>query len=86
MLSDKLENPEAFSEIVTNSASMRPIFQYIEAISNSVRPVLITGETGVGKELVAKAVHTLSNRKGAFVPVNVAGLDDNIFADTILLS
>ena len=83
VLSDKLENPEAFSEIVTNSASMRPIFQYIEAISSSVRPVLITGETGVGKELVAKAVHTLSSRKGPFVPVNVAGLDDNVFADTI---
>jgi DNA-binding NtrC family response regulator len=83
VLSDKLENPEAFSEIVTNSATMRPIFQYIEAISSSVRPVLITGETGVGKELVAKAVHTLSNRNGPFVPVNVAGLDDNVFADTI---
>ena len=83
VLSDKLENPEAFSEIVTNSASMRPLFQYIEAISNSVRPVLITGETGVGKELVAKAVHTLSSRKGPFVPVNVAGLDDNVFADTL---
>ncbi len=83
VLSDKLEHPEAFSEIVTNSASMRSIFQYIEAISNSPRPVLITGETGVGKELVAKAVHALSNVKGDFVPVNVAGLDDNVFADTL---
>ena len=83
VLSDKLEHPEVFSEIVTNSASMRSIFQYIEAISNSPRPVLITGETGVGKELVAKAVHALSNVKGDFVPVNVAGLDDNVFADTL---
>jgi DNA-binding NtrC family response regulator len=83
VLSDKLEHPEAFSEIVTNSASMRSIFQYIEAISNSPRPVLITGETGVGKELVAKAVHALSNVKGDFVPVNVAGLDDNVFADSL---
>jgi len=83
VLSDKLEHPEAFSEIVTNSASIRSIFQYIEAISNSPRPVLITGETGVGKELVAKAVHALSNVKGDFAPVNVAGLDDNVFADTL---
>jgi len=83
VLSDKLEHPQAFSEIVTNSASMRSIFQYVEAISSSPRPVLITGETGVGKELVAKAVHALSRRKGDFIPVNVAGLDDNVFADTL---
>jgi DNA-binding NtrC family response regulator len=83
VLSDQLEHPEVFSEIITNSVSMRAIFQYIEAISISPQPVLITGETGVGKELVAKAIHTLSNRKGNFVPVNVAGLDDNVFADTL---
>jgi DNA-binding NtrC family response regulator len=83
VLSDKLENPEAFSEIVTCSTRMRSIFQYVEAIAASPRPLLITGETGVGKELVAKAVHKLSRRKGAFVPVNVAGLDDNVFADTL---
>ena len=62
---------------------MRSVFQYIEAIAASPQPVLITGETGVGKELVARAVHALSNRKGAFLPVNVAGLDDNVFADTL---
>jgi DNA-binding NtrC family response regulator len=83
VLSDKLEKPEAFSEIITVSTSMRSIFQYIESIANSPRPALITGETGVGKELVAKAVHRLSNREGEFVPVNVAGLDDQVFADTL---
>jgi len=83
VLSDQLQHPEAFSEIVTHHGTMRSIFQYIEAISISPQPVLITGETGVGKELVARAIHTLSNRKGNFVPVNVAGLDDNVFADTL---
>ena len=83
VLSDQLQHPEAFSEIVTRHGTMRSIFQYIEAISISPQPVLITGETGVGKELVARAIHTLSNRKGNFVPVNVAGLDDNVFADTL---
>ena len=83
VLSDKLERPEAFSEIITISNSMRSIFQYIEAVASSPRPVLITGETGVGKELIARAVHNLSQRKGAFVPVNVAGLDDHVFADTL---
>ena len=83
VLSGEMEHPEAFSEIITDSEAMRSIFQYIEAISNTSQPVLITGETGVGKELVARAIHKLSNRKGDFVPVNVAGLDDNIFADTL---
>jgi len=83
VLSGEMEHPEVFSEIITDSEAMRSIFQYIEAISNTSQPVLITGETGVGKELVARAIHKLSNRKGDFVPVNVAGLDDNIFADTL---
>jgi DNA-binding NtrC family response regulator len=83
VLSDRLEHPEAFSRLVTCSLSMRSIFQYVEAVASSPRPLLITGETGVGKELVARAVHTLSGRKSAFVPVNVAGLDDNVFADTL---
>jgi DNA-binding NtrC family response regulator len=83
VLSDTIEHPESFSDIVTTSDSMRSIFQYIEAISTSPRPLLITGETGVGKELVAKSVHRLSDAKGTFMPVNVAGLDDNIFSDTL---
>lgn len=83
VLSDKLEHPEVFSEIITNSPTMKSIFQYIEAISLSPQPALITGETGVGKELVARAIHRLSRRAGAFVPVNIAGLDDNVFADTL---
>jgi DNA-binding NtrC family response regulator len=83
VLTDQVEHPQVFADIVTCSPAMRSIFQYIEAISTSPRPVLITGETGVGKELVARAVHALSGRKGGFVPVNVAGLDDNVFADTL---
>jgi DNA-binding NtrC family response regulator len=83
VLSDKLDHPEAFSQIITVSSGMRSIFQYIEAISPSPQPVLITGETGVGKELVARTVHTTSGRGGEFVAVNVAGLDENVFTDTL---
>ena len=83
VLSDKLKHPEAFSHIITNSSVMRSVFQYVEAISISPQPVLITGETGVGKEMIAKAVHKLSNQRGDFVPVNVAGLDENVFTDTL---
>lgn len=83
LLKDKLEHPEAFEEIITKSNSMRSIFKYIEAIAKSPLPVLITGETGTGKELIAKAIHKTSPRKGELVPLNVAGVDDNLFSDTL---
>ncbi|MBE0558785.1 MAG: sigma-54-dependent Fis family transcriptional regulator, partial [Proteobacteria bacterium] len=54
VFANELENPEAFSEIVTQSPLMRSIFQYIETIAKSPRPVLLSGETGVGKELIAR--------------------------------
>ncbi|HTR80109.1 MAG TPA: sigma-54 dependent transcriptional regulator [Bacteroidota bacterium] len=78
-----LEHPDAFNEIVTHSATMRSIFRYIEAIAKTILPVLITGETGTGKELFARAVHTISGRKGELVTVNVAGVDDDFFSDTL---
>jgi DNA-binding NtrC family response regulator len=46
-------------------------------------PVLITGESGVAKELVARAIHRLSRREGKFVSENIAGLDDTLFTDTL---
>lgn len=83
LLSDKLDNAQVFSSFDTISKKMHSIFQYAEAISISKEPVLITGETGVGKELLAKAIHQLSGRKGELIPVNVAGLDDILFSDTL---
>jgi len=83
MLSDTLENPEAFEEIITQNKKMFSTFQYVESIAQTLQPVLITGETGVGKELFARAIHRLSTLKGQLVAVNVAGLDDNIFSDTL---
>jgi two-component system response regulator HydG len=83
LLTDQLEHEDAFSAIMTRNKQMRAIFQYIEVIAASDQPVLITGETGVGKELIAKAIHTVSSREGSFVAVNVAGLDDIMFSDTL---
>ncbi len=83
LLHGELDHPEAFKDIVTRSPSMMSLFRYMEAIARTNLPVLITGETGTGKELFAKAIHTLSGRKGELVPVNVAGVDDHLFTDTL---
>ncbi len=83
LLSDQLKHPEAFTDIITQSPAMRSIFQYIEAIATTSLPILVTGETGVGKELFSRAIHRLSKRSGEMVSINVAGLDDNLFSDTL---
>jgi DNA-binding NtrC family response regulator len=62
---------------------MRSIFQYLEVVAKSPQPVLITGESGTGKELVTRAIHRLSGCKGELVSVNLAGLDDTMFSDTL---
>jgi len=83
LLEDSLEHPDAFAAIKTRSNKMRALFQYVEVVARSQQPILITGETGVGKELIAHAVHSLSQVNGDFISVNVAGLDDATFSDTL---
>jgi len=83
MLSRDLERPEVFAGIVTRDPVMHAIFSYLESIVASRHPLLILGESGVGKELIARAAHQLGRSVGPLVSVNVAGLDDNVFADTL---
>lgn len=73
----------AFDKIITRNSMMREIFNYVEAIAASGQPVLILGETGSGKELLAQAVHQVSALPGEFVAVDVSGLDDALFSDTL---
>ena len=79
----ELEHKEEFSPIITRSKKMIAIFHYIEAVARSQRPVLVTGETGVGKELIVKVLHQVSGLNGELVSVNIAGLDDMMFSDTL---
>jgi DNA-binding NtrC family response regulator len=83
VLDDTVGDPAVFQDLVTADFRMLAIFRYIEALAGSALPMLVTGETGVGKELIAGAVHRASGRGGEFVCVNTAGIDDTLFADTL---
>lgn len=83
LLNIPVKNTKHFEKIVTINKRMHTIFKYIEAIASSNHPVLITGESGSGKELIADAIHRCSQRKGQFIPVNIAGFDDTLFSDTL---
>ncbi len=80
---ESLTNPEVFTHIITRNKEMISIFNYVEAISNSNQPVLITGESGTGKGEIAKSVHKAGNREGEYITINIAGLDDTMFSDTL---
>ena len=80
---DQLDHPEVFDGIIAESANMRSIFHYVETIAPSRKPVLVTGESGVGKELIARALHRASNVPGPFVSETVAGYDDTMFSDAL---
>ncbi len=83
LLHDDLADAAAFGDIITANKRMLGIFRYVEAVAATSWPVLVTGESGVGKELVARTIHRRSERQGEFVALNTAGLDDNLFSDTL---
>jgi two-component system, NtrC family, nitrogen regulation response regulator GlnG len=83
MLSPGPSSPDAFSAIVTRNRVMQSLFLLVESVAKTAEPVLIVGETGVGKRHVAQAVHAASGRHGPFLDVNAAGLDDAMFSDTL---
>lgn len=82
-LGGSLSNPDAFSAIMTRDERMKNVLMLLEAVAPSCHTVLITGETGTGKGLFADALHRASGRSGRLVTVNVAGLDDTMFSDTL---
>ena len=67
------------AQLIGTSAPIRELIDEIARVSNSDAKVLITGESGVGKELVAKAIHTGSPRvREPFVPINCAGMPETL--------
>ena len=69
----------ALANLVGSSASMRTLFDLMERVADADVPVLLSGETGTGKGLVARALHALGRRsEGPFVAVNCAALPENL--------
>jgi formate hydrogenlyase transcriptional activator len=74
-LEDEIRSELNFEEIIGNSTALRQVLRQVEAVAPTSSTVLIQGETGSGKELVARAVHKLSHRRERpFVKLNCAAI------------
>jgi formate hydrogenlyase transcriptional activator len=74
-LEDEIRSERQFEEIIGRSKTLRAILKQIETVAPTDSTVLIHGETGTGKELVARAIHELSDRRqGTFVSLNCAAI------------
>jgi formate hydrogenlyase transcriptional activator len=74
-LEDEIRSELNFEEIIGNSAVLRQVLRQVEAVAPTNSTVLIQGETGSGKELIARAVHNLSRRRAhPFVKLNCAAI------------
>ncbi|MEW6600962.1 MAG: sigma-54 dependent transcriptional regulator [Nitrospirota bacterium] len=79
MLKKAREGRSSFCNIIGFSSRMQDLYNTIEIVAKEEYPVLITGETGTGKELVARAVHDLSPRgPQKFVPINMGAVPENM--------
>jgi DNA-binding NtrC family response regulator len=78
-LEDETRSEMNFGEIIGNSASLRGLLKLVETVAPTDSTVLINGETGTGKELIAHSIHKKSQRSGrAFVSVNCAALPPSL--------
>lgn len=78
-LKKELAHKSQFAELVGKSHKMQQVFELIRTVAKSNATILIQGETGTGKELVARAIHAESHRhKGPFVSLNCAALPETL--------
>ncbi len=78
-LRKELEGRFEFGDMVSRSASMRKVFDVLPQVAASDSTIMIQGETGTGKELLARAIHNLSTRReGPFIAINCGALPDTL--------
>jgi formate hydrogenlyase transcriptional activator len=83
-LREEIDKASMFEEIVGTSPALKSVLSRISKVAPSDSTVLITGETGTGKELVARAIHRRSNRSSrAFVSVNCAAIPRELIASEL---
>ena len=79
MLKEQISKRVRYQDLIGASSCMQELFEIIEEVASVDSPVLIRGETGTGKELVAKAIHAKSERKfGPFVAINCGAFPENL--------
>ena len=84
VLRQELDEQSMFEEIVGSSPPLRQLLREVERVAPTESTVLITGETGTGKELVARAIHRRSPRAGrALIKVNLASMPDTLVASEL---
>ena len=83
-LRDEVDRASMFEEIVGTSTALQAVLSRIAKVAPTDSTVFITGETGTGKELIARAVHKRSQRSGrAFVSVNCAALAPSLISSEL---
>jgi formate hydrogenlyase transcriptional activator len=84
VLREEIDSASMFEEIVGSSKPIRELLRQIEKVAPSNSSVLILGETGTGKELIARALHRRSKRaKGPFIRVNCAAIPQSLIASEL---
>ena len=78
-LSEKIERSHSFPGMIGESPIMKEFFSRLQRVADAETSVLITGESGSGKEITARALHTFSNRKDKpFIAINCSALPENL--------
>jgi DNA-binding NtrC family response regulator len=83
-LNSQLDRGAGFADFIGNSKPMREVYDLIRSLSANDTSVIITGESGSGKELVAKTIHLQSSRaRGPFIAINAAAIPENLMESEI---